>query len=432
MNNRQNKFKVRVLVFPCGSEIGLEAQRALAWSTHVDLYGASSVKDHGGYVYKNYIEGLPFVDAPDFIEKLNEIIVSNGIDFVLPAHDSVVLKLAENAQNLRCRVIGSLVDTCRVCRSKRKTYEVFKKTFFAPEVYESIDKNVRLPIFLKPDVGQGSKGVYTANSHEEADLFLRTNPLLVAMEHLPGEEYTVDCFTDRHGALRFAGARLRKRIMNGISVDTVPVTDDRLNSIAEEINRTLRFRGVWFFQAKKRANDDVVLLEIAPRIAGAMALYRNLGLNFTLLSIFDALDMDVVVKANSYPVELDRALINRFNVGIEYRHVYIDLDDTVIFNDAVNVWMVAFLYQCRNRGIKTHLLSYHDGDIVEALKKFRLDTIFDTVTSLDRSKPKTDFIKEPASIYIDDSFAERRRVSEKLGIPTFDATTIESLLDWRL
>lgn len=39
-------MKSKVLVFPCGSEIGLEIHNSLKWSTHIDLWGGSSVNDH--------------------------------------------------------------------------------------------------------------------------------------------------------------------------------------------------------------------------------------------------------------------------------------------------------------------------------------------------------------------------------------------------
>jgi len=56
----------RVLVFPCGSEIGLEINKALGHSIHFELIGASSVpSNHGKFVYKNYIEGIPYIDDED-------------------------------------------------------------------------------------------------------------------------------------------------------------------------------------------------------------------------------------------------------------------------------------------------------------------------------------------------------------------------------
>ena len=41
---------------PCGSEIGLEINRALSNDIHFKMIGASTTPDHGRFVYKNYIE----------------------------------------------------------------------------------------------------------------------------------------------------------------------------------------------------------------------------------------------------------------------------------------------------------------------------------------------------------------------------------------
>ena len=145
-----------VLVFPCGSEIGLEVNRALAYSKHFTLYGGNSVDDHGKFVYKNYISGIPFIDKPNFIDEINRIVELYKIDFIIPAHDSAVLKMAENQSIIKATIITSCADTCKVCRSKRVTYEVFQKLIPTPKVYE-INEQINFPIFLKPDVGQGTK-----------------------------------------------------------------------------------------------------------------------------------------------------------------------------------------------------------------------------------------------------------------------------------
>lgn len=62
--------KIRILVFPRGSEIGFEIHNSLRFSNHIELIGASSVADHGKFVFKNYIEEVPLVDHQDFIKKL--------------------------------------------------------------------------------------------------------------------------------------------------------------------------------------------------------------------------------------------------------------------------------------------------------------------------------------------------------------------------
>jgi hypothetical protein len=419
-----------VLVFPCGSEIGLEIHRALKFSRHVELVGASSVpSNHGKYIFKNYIEGLPFVDEPTFIERLNETIEAREIDFVFPAHDSVVLALAQHADTLQCGIIGSPLPTCATCRNKRATYEMFCEKVRVPKVFSSPEEELPFPVFLKPDVGQGSKGTYLAKSEEEIRFFLGRNPDLLILEYLPGEEYTVDCFTDRHGNLRFAGARKRTRVVSGISADTSPVYGIEFQEIAETINSTLAFRGAWFFQVKRNAKGELVLMEIAPRVSGSMGLYRNLGVNFPLLSIFDSMELDVEIMCNRHHLVMDRALGCRFDTDIQYENVYIDLDDTILLGDKVNPMAAAFLYQCRNKGIGVHLISRSADDVGETLRRHALDAIFDSIIHITDERPKSGFISTPNAVFIDDSFAERKEVSEKLGIPTFAAEALESLIE---
>jgi hypothetical protein len=423
--------KIRVLVFPCGSEVGLELHRSLNWSTHIELFGGSSVaSNHGQYVYSNYIDGLPYVGDKKFLDEINTVIKQNNIQFLIPAHDSVCLSLAENQSKLKCTLICSPVETCRICRSKSATYETFSSVLRVPKVYTDCYAT-NFPVFLKPDRGQGSKGIIIANSQSELTFFLEHSSDLLVMEYLPGDEYTIDCFTDRHGVLRFVGPRKRTRIINGISNDTEPIHDRRLNDMARIINEKLKFRGVWFFQAKVGKDQEFYLLEIAPRVAGAMGIHRNLGANLPLLTVFDFLNLDTEITLNNHSIHMDRALINRFSSNLSYENVYIDLDDTILMRGEVNIWVVAFIYQCHNRGIKVHLLSRHSHDIVNTLYKFRLTQMFDTINCLDGSMQKADFINEHSAIFIDDSFSERHDIARKKRIPTFDVNSIEFLLDWR-
>jgi hypothetical protein len=51
----------KILVFPCGSEIALEVHRALKDQKDIELIGASSVDDHGKFVFDNYIGGIPMI-----------------------------------------------------------------------------------------------------------------------------------------------------------------------------------------------------------------------------------------------------------------------------------------------------------------------------------------------------------------------------------
>jgi hypothetical protein len=426
-------MKKNVLVFPCGSEIGLEIHKSLNLSTHFELYGVSSIDDHGMFVYKNYIGGLPYVDAPDFVDKLNQVVAEKRIDFIIPTHDSVVLMLAQAAADgrLNCTVVTSPVNTCEIARFKSKTYEFLGAAVATPKVYGSREDVIEsdLPIFLKPDVGQGSKGTHLVKSLPELDFYLSGNTSLIILEYLPGAEYTVECFTNKDGQLLFCEGRQRNRVLNGISVNTETIKDGRFAEIGGKINQALEFRGAWFFQLKEREDGELVLMEIAPRIAGTMSLVRSKGVNLVLLSLFDAMGYDVEVFENSYSIVVDRALGETYKHDIKYRHVYLDFDDLVIFEGKVNPAVMAFVYQCMNKDVKVHLLTRHRQDLEASLNKYKLNGIFDELIWIQDHEEKFDYIKENDAIFIDDSFAERKKVHKKLGIPVFDAHMIESLME---
>jgi anti-anti-sigma regulatory factor len=425
-------MKKNVLVFPCGSEIGLEVNRGLAHSTHFNLYGASSVDDHGKFVYKNYIDELINMDAPDFIDKLNKIIDLYKIDFIIPAHDSAIVTLSENESRIMAVVVTSFAETCRICRSKGETYGLFEKLIPTPHVYHMADM-MKFPVFLKPDIGQGTRGTYTVYCKEDVDFYFNRDDTLLALEYLPGREYTIDCFTNKEGKLLFAEGRVRSRISNGISVNSKQVKNAQFQELAEIINQTLPFRGVWFFQVKERNGGEMVLMEISPRIAGTMALFRNTGVNFILLSLFDRMGYDVTVIQNDYKIEIDRALFARYTLNITYDYVYIDFDDTIIVDESVNTTVIKFLYQARNNNKKIVLLTKHLHCVQEKLHRFALSSLlFDEIIQIQGSEQKRHHIKNMNSIFIDDSFEERKEIAQHLKIPVFGLDAIESLLCWKV
>lgn len=427
-------MKKRVLVFPAGSEIALEINNALKYSTHFEVYGLSSVPCHASYVFSNYIEGFPYYTESNFIGELNRIIDEKHIDFVYPAYDDIQLFLTEKRNELHAEVVTSELETVRICRSKEKTYQYFEDSGFVPEYYSSIDKVNSFPVFVKPDVGQGSQGAMIIQNKKELELEFEKNPGLIICEYLPGNEYTIDCLTDNKGKLRVCCMRNRKRIRNGISVSSEKLNvPGEIRNIAEEINERLNFCGAWFFQMKKNAEGKFRMLEIAPRIAGTMGMSRNMGVNYPLLTLFCQMGQPVDIIENHYHIEVDRALISRYRADLKYDTVYVDLDDTLIVNGKVNTVLVQYLYQTVNHGKKRILLTKHARDVSETLSEYRIaETLFDEIIRIGSEKEKREYIQGEKAIFIDDSFSERKKVSETSHIPVFDCSEVEALLDWRI
>ena len=416
-----------VLVFPAGTEIGLEILNALKACKEVQLFGAGQdVSNHARFCFPEY-HTLASVHEPGWIEQLVDLCAKLHINYIIPAHDDVIVALSRAAAQIPAVIISSPPEACEVTRSKSATYGVFSGLLRVPRLYPATETAGAFPLLVKPDRGQGSSGITkVTNQTELTEALARVREPIIS-EYLPGEEYTIDCFSDRDKGVLFVGARMRRRTRNGISVNTITVSLPEAERFARVISQVLKLRGAWFFQLKRAADGELTLLEVAPRIAGSMAAHRVKGVNFPLLSIFEHERLPLSVTANPGTVELDRALSNRYRHEIAFTTLYVDFDDTLILNGKINTEVVKLIYQCINRGQPVKLLTRHAGDITEALNRYRLQNLFDEVIHLRSGERKSDHIAEAGAILVDDSFAERMEVAKKRGIPTFDCSMIELL-----
>jgi len=425
--------KKNVLIFPAGSEIGFEIYDSLKYSHHVNVFGASGRSDHASFLYSSerYIEDPRlFIDCPEFIDFLNECLEKLDIQFIFPTHDTISFYLAKNQARLKATVITSCVETNDIARHKSKTYELFRNESFIPKVYADPPENFDAPLFLKPDEGQGGKGAFCVETRAELEYHLQRNRSLIICEYLPGEELSVDCFTDFRGRLLFVGPRSRDRINIGISFRTTSEEpDSEILGIANTLNQKLSFDGAWFFQVKKDRDGAYKLLEIAPRQSSTMGLYRFAGVNFALLSFFNAQKIKVKIGTNPGRFQLDRCLRSRYKSDIIYNHVYIDFDETIIADNKAHPLVMAFLYQCRNKNIRITLITKHEYDLDKTLAQAQISKkIFNQIIHLKVSDRKVEHLDPEGSIFIDNHWADREVARRSLGIPVFDVDAIECLL----
>lgn len=424
---------INILVFPCGSEVGLEINKALKDISFITLWGGSSVADHGEWEYEHYIGNIPYITDSQFTEKLNRILEAHHIDFIFPALDAVVLKLSEVRSLLKTKVLTSAAEAVSVCRSKKKTYEKLAGEYFLPKVYPDAAAVDEYPVLLKPAVGQGGQGVKVINDREtlEFELAHRKEEQVIC-EYLPGMEYTVDCFTDRHGALKYCAHRSRRRIKNGISVNSVLEKDSaEIRRIAEIINAKMDFRGVWFFQVKLSKNGEFRLMEVATRVAGTMCVDRARGVNLPLLTVFDGMGYDVKIMPQFNEVETDRALNNCYKIALYFDELYIDYDDTIIVHGKINLNAIALIYKCVNRRIPVYLVTKHEKEIRQSLRERRIsERLFEQIIQIGKNENKVDHFRPGKNaLYVDDSFAERYAVQKRFGIKAIGVDMLEVLLN---
>lgn len=421
--------KIRVLVFPCGSENALEIHQALRYSVHVELYGASSVEDCGRYVFERYFGELPNIRENTFDAVFQKLVHDLGIDMVFATHDTVHEYLSSRANQMGFFLVNGDEEAAAIARRKSATYRLFSDCRWAPRVYGALKDVDNWPVVIKPDAGQGGQNVVLVHGLDEAKMSLAGMQDPVVVEHLPGMETTVDCFTDRNRNLIWIGPRTRERVRAGITMRSQFLdADSEIDAIARKINERLKLRGPWFFQLKKDSRDAWKLLEISCRVAGSMVAQRARGVNLPLMAVQDYLGRSLVVLPEPRVHMIERQIRSRAVLEYRYSSVYVDLDDTLVVNGLANPAMMAFLYQSLNEGKRIVLVTRHEADVDETLRNARIpQAVFDEIIHLRNGEAKADYVA-PDSIFIDNHFPERQAVAARHGIPVFDVDAVELLL----
>lgn len=424
-------MKKNILIYPCGADNALEIYESLRYSLHLNVYGANSQRSIADLHFENEIISLPNIFDEGFIGKLNQTIEDYKIDLIFPTHDDVVYFFSKNLEHINTEVIGSDAFINEIARYKKKTYEYFKNEPFAPSVFHSLNEVKELPVFCKPNKGHGSIGAFKIKDQSELNAILFKGDNVIT-EYLPGTEYTVDCFSDKNNRLLYAFPRKRHLVRNGVShinIEPEKFVVDFCFEIANRINESLKFKGLWFFQVKEDAQGRLKLLEICSRIATTMSFARFKGVNLPLLSVFTYLNLDVEVNIFHRNIELYRYSQTKAKYDFIYDTVYIDFDDTIIVNQKVCIDAIAFIYQAKNQKKKISLITKHEYDLKETLKKYHIPiSIFDEIIHIDMADNKYRHVVEPASIFIDNYYKERKEVFERLGVPVFDVEGIKTLL----
>ena len=292
---------------------------------------------------------------------------------------------------------------------------------------------ITFPVFIKPECGYGSRDSLKINNKMELEFYNSSIKNNIICEYLQGEEFTIDCISSKKNGLIYCEARKREKTVNGLSVLSSHIDLPDIKNIGNIISKKLEFIGSWFFQVKYNKNNNLTLLEIAPRIPGAASLHRNQGINFPLLSIYEHFDYNIdSVLINNYDISCYKCFENRFNLSIKYDTVYIDLDDTIIIKNKVNTKIIQYLFYIKNNNKKIILITRNIEPNIVLEKYYIHINLFDEIIKVKKNEKKSQYINNLNSIFIDDSYQERIDVFNTNNIFVFSCDMIESLFNEKL
>ncbi len=373
-----------VLVYPGDSDLGSEIIEALKFNKDIKLFSAcqNPIKFDFPFHENHFI--VPQFLKKDNINKLNKIIELNNIEFVYPAKDEFNLELVKNENDINAKIISSPLDTWLITSSRTKLDHTF---------------NDKIPII---DINE---------------------------KRSSGDVYQVSCISDRERGLLFCNGMENLKKLNRFSIESESAPQKLFKEYAQKMLKMIDLYGAWTFQIKKNDDEIFELIDITPRIDFNMDLYRFLGINFPLLSVYECDRDNFQILHNKYEIEINHTQKNKYKIKLPYSVIYIDLDDTIIIKKALNLKIYNFLNQCINKDKKIILITKHQKDLFKTFEKFNISPdIFNEIHHLRENDDKFQYVVDKDSIFIDDSYHERKRIKDVHEIPVFDLSMIDGLI----
>tara|TARA_B100001750_G_scaffold50080_1_gene37962 strand:+ start:3676 stop:4638 length:963 start_codon:yes stop_codon:yes gene_type:complete len=227
----------------------------------------------------------PHANSDDFISFLIDNSVKNKIGLIIPTIDTELLTLSmhrEDFKKSKIEVVISDTDLVKICRNKIKTSKYFNSIGVAtPQIYNK--QSLSFPCFVKPLDGSSSIGAKLIANKKDLSDELIEDPNMVFMEYIDEEyqEYTVDAYYDKNGALKCYVPRKRLEIRAGEVSKGVTEKGKFFKYLKEVLNKIEGARGCITLQFFVNLDtNDYKAIEINPRFGGGYPLSYHAGANY--------------------------------------------------------------------------------------------------------------------------------------------------------
>jgi len=273
----------------------------------------------GKYLGGDFVTIPPAAD-PGFPSAVLSLCREKNIQVILPLVTKELIPLSQQSRafsDAGVKLLVSPAASLEIANNKSRLYEFLQwRGIAVPEfrVIETVEQFITAAtelgyphkqVCFKPSVSNGSRGFRIISAQvNELDLLLNQKPSavylslaeatrilssgpfpeLLVSEYLPGEEYSVDCLANRGEAVVIV-PRLRKKMINGISVEGEFVQEPEIIDYCTRVIKELQLHGNIGIQVKRSAAGGFLILEINPRVQGTISAGLGAGINLPELAV---------------------------------------------------------------------------------------------------------------------------------------------------
>lgn len=343
--------KLTVLVTACGAQFmpGLADCLKNNGEREIRIVGVDMGTDQTILQMVDVLYQVPSANDPAYIDRLLEICKKEKVDVILPFMSAELLPLIDRQADFAAIGVKISVSDRRsveITTNKYRFYAFLRENGIPTPRFAQITKVEELlsaceacgypqnAVCVKATELSGSRGIrivrpgvsrydvlfnekpnsfYTTMEELESTLRERPEmPEMMAMEYLPGMEGSVDLIAENGRILYMA---YRESTVNLHSIPQAGELKDNPEAyaIAEKVIAALGLTGSADLDFKNDADGRPVLMEINPRIAATMRIFKEGGLNLPYLRIKHLLGEELPQVQVQYGVKMKRRYLEMFS-----------------------------------------------------------------------------------------------------------------------
>ncbi|SDM89148.1 carbamoyl-phosphate synthase large subunit [Daejeonella rubra] len=290
---------MNILVTAVGSELSFSVIKALKLVKFpFKLYGSDIHKEVVGKYWCDKFYQVPLAaNEAAYINRLKEIVQSEGITAIIPTNDIEILTLSRYTEDFlntcNCLIIANAAKEVERFNDKWLSYKWFHEHGIpCPLTYQLTDlmdpeghlPDLSFPMILKPRIGGGSRSIFRINSAEDLLKYSQIMPDHLLQEYLypDNEEYTAGVYRTKIDEVFVI--ILKRTLKFGMTNTAETVFDSDLENFVKLSILKTNLSGSVNVQFRLTDQGPMVL-EINPRFSGTTGIRANFGFNDVEMSI---------------------------------------------------------------------------------------------------------------------------------------------------
>jgi carbamoyl-phosphate synthase large subunit len=234
-------------------------------------------------------ELVPRIDDAGYVPALRRLVEAHDVRLIVPLTDLDQAILARARDELGALVLLPDADTVELLGDKYRAHLLFEERGIpSPPTWlpDDVPADAAFPLLVKARAGFGSRHIYRAADRAELDFFLRYTPVdSIVQACLPGEEFSIDVFSDLEGRCLNAIPRTMIESKGGESIKGMTIKDETLIQFGCFVAETLALVGPANVQCFREADGTHLVTDINPRFGGGFPLPLAAGGRYPELAL---------------------------------------------------------------------------------------------------------------------------------------------------